>query len=217
MNRVGVYEAKTNLPRLLNKVARGARVTIVRHGVPVAVLVPADEARERPLGEVIADLRAFRQGAPSEGALAAVRHRAGASVSRFVLDCSVATAWCFENQGARYSDAVLGALEEDGALVPALWPLEVANVLLVAERRRQLRHGAATNFLALVAELPVEIDRAPTLRETRELLALGRQYRLSAYDAAYLHLAARERLPLATRDGPLRAAMRAAGAGVFAP
>jgi prevent-host-death family protein len=62
MTRVGVYEAKTNLPKLLNRVAKGARITIVRHGVPVAVLVPADEARKRPLGDVIADLRAFGKG-----------------------------------------------------------------------------------------------------------------------------------------------------------
>jgi len=62
MTRVGVYEAKTNLSRLLNRVAKGARITIVRHGVPVAVLVPAVEARTRPLAAVIAELRAFGKG-----------------------------------------------------------------------------------------------------------------------------------------------------------
>ena len=62
MTRVGVYEAKTNLPRLLNRVAKGARITIVRHGVPVAVLVPADDGRTRPLADVIADVRAFGKG-----------------------------------------------------------------------------------------------------------------------------------------------------------
>src|SRR5205809_6837492 len=62
MTRVGVYEAKTNLPRLLNRVAKGARITIVRHGVPVAVLVPADDGRTRPLADVIADVSAFGKG-----------------------------------------------------------------------------------------------------------------------------------------------------------
>ena len=62
MIRVGVYEAKTHLPRLLNRVVKGARITIVRHGVPVAVLVPADESRQRPLAEVIAELRGFGKG-----------------------------------------------------------------------------------------------------------------------------------------------------------
>ncbi|MGH7276705.1 MAG: type II toxin-antitoxin system VapC family toxin [Candidatus Rokuibacteriota bacterium] len=138
-------------------------------------------------------------------------------MSRFVLDCSVTMAWCFGDQRDRYSDTVLGALEADGAVVPALWPLEVANVLLVAERRRQLRRAEAIRFLALVVELAVEVDRAPTLREMRELLALGREHRLSVYDATYLHLAVRERLPLATRDSALRAAMRAAGVVAFAP
>ena len=138
-------------------------------------------------------------------------------MSRFVLDCSVAMAWCFENQRDRYSDAALQALEADSAVVPALWPLEVTNVLLVAERRRQLRRADVMRFLGMVAELPVEVDRAPTLRDARELFALGREYGLSAYDAAYLHLAVRERIPLATRDGALRAAMRAAGVGAFVP
>jgi len=67
MARVGVYEAKTNLPKLLNRVAKGARITIVRHGVPVAILVPADGARTRPLAEVIADLRAFGRGRRLKG------------------------------------------------------------------------------------------------------------------------------------------------------
>ena len=102
-------------------------------------------------------------------------------------------------------------------MVPALWPLEVTNVLLVAERRRQLRRADVMRFLGMVAELPVEVDRAPTLRDARELFALGREYGLSAYDAAYLPLAVRERIPLATRDGALRAAMRAAGVGAFVP
>ena len=134
--------------------AKGARITIVRHGVPVAVLVPADDGRTRPLADVIADVRAFGKG----------RRLRGISV-----------------------------------------------------RRRQLRHADATRFLALVSELPIEVDRAPTLREARELLALGREQRLSAYDAAYLYLATRERLPLATRDAAFRAAMRATGVTAFAP
>ena len=110
---------------------------------------------------------------------------------------------------------MLVGLAEDEALVPALWPLEVANVLLVSERRRQLSHADARRFLELIAELPVEVDRAPTIREMREVFALGHAHRLSAYDAAYLALAVRERLPLATRDGPLRAAARAAGVAIF--
>ncbi|HMH49134.1 MAG TPA: type II toxin-antitoxin system prevent-host-death family antitoxin [Candidatus Acidoferrum sp.] len=62
MKSVGVYEAKTQLPRLLNRVARGERITITRHGVPVAVIVPPDGHAKRPLGDVIAELEAFGRG-----------------------------------------------------------------------------------------------------------------------------------------------------------
>ena len=111
---------------------------------------------------------------------------------------------------------MLAGLADDEALVPALWPLEVANVLLVAERRRQLSRADALRFLELIAALPVEVDRAPTIREMGDVFALGHAHGLSAYDAAYLAVAARERLPLATRDGSLRAAARAAGVAIFA-
>ena len=62
MKSVGVYEAKTQLPRLLNRVARGERITITRHGVPVALIVPPDNAAQRPVGEVVAELGSFGQG-----------------------------------------------------------------------------------------------------------------------------------------------------------
>jgi prevent-host-death family protein len=67
MKSVGVYEAKTQLPRLLNRVARGERITITRHGVPVAVMVPPDRRSRRPLAEVIADLEAFGGGRKLRG------------------------------------------------------------------------------------------------------------------------------------------------------
>lgn len=67
MNEVGAYEAKTHLPRLLDRVAKGEKITITRHGVPVAVLVPADGARARPLVETIAALRDFRRGRRLDG------------------------------------------------------------------------------------------------------------------------------------------------------
>lgn len=62
MTKVGAYEAKTHLPRLLERVASGERITITRHGVPVARLVPAEPAPARPLAETVAELKAFRKG-----------------------------------------------------------------------------------------------------------------------------------------------------------
>ena len=136
-------------------------------------------------------------------------------MTRFVLDCSVTMAWCFEDEADRYSDGVLAALSRNAVIVPGLWPLEVANVLLVSERRGRLGSEDARRFLKHLAGLPITVDA--TVPDASEILALGRTHNLSAYDAAYLHLAIRERLPLATRDRTLRAAARAARVVSFAP
>lgn len=136
-------------------------------------------------------------------------------MTRFVLDCSVAMAWCFEDEADRYGDAVLTALGSGTAVVPAVWPFEVANVLLVAERRRRLGRADSMRFLDLLAALPLVVVTAPPVQDLGLLLALGRDRRLSAYDAAYLHLALREHLPLATRDRALRAAAKVAGIAPF--
>lgn len=132
---------------------------------------------------------------------------------RFVLDCSVTMAWCFEDEADHYSDGVLAALSGSSAVVPGLWPLEVANVLMVSERRGRLTREDAQRFLEHLASLPISVD--PIVPEAGELLAVARAHRLSAYDAAYLHLAVRTHLPLATRDRTLRAAAKAARVGSF--
>lgn len=136
-------------------------------------------------------------------------------MSRFVLDCSVAMSWCFESEADGYTRAVMAALPSGPAVVPALWPLEVANVLLVAERRRRITRPDAAKFIDLLGELPIVVSGALAVHEIDRLMLLGREHGLSAYDAAYLQLALRERLPLATRDRALRAAARIAGARVF--
>jgi len=127
----------------------------------------------------------------------------------FVLDTSVAMAWCFEDETTKATEAVLDRLADDPAVVPTLWELEVANVLLVGERRGRLTEAQVTRFISLLASLPINLDLAAPAMTT--VLAAGRQHRLSAYDAAYLALAARDGIPLATMDRGLRAAARAAG------
>jgi predicted nucleic acid-binding protein len=102
-------------------------------------------------------------------------------------------------------------------VAPAVWPLEVANVLLVAERRRRITRAEAARFLELLGNLPVAVERTDEQNVLPVLLGLGREHRLSSYDASYLHLAMRERLRLATRDAALRAAARAVGVGWFVP
>lgn len=136
-------------------------------------------------------------------------------MTRFVLDCSVTMAWCFESEADRYSRGVLAALAGGTAIVPALWVLEVANVLLVAERHRRLPRADGTRFLKLLGELPVVVETATGIDDADALIGLGREHTLSAYDATYLRLAMRERIPLATKDAALRTATRAAAVPLF--
>ena len=124
-------------------------------------------------------------------------------MNRFVLDCSVTMAWCFEDEADSYADAILDRFAEASAWVPCLWPLEVANVLVVAERRGRLAETDWRRFLDLLSGLPIVVADAPPLTRTSALVALARDHDLSAYDAAYLDLAAREGIPLASRDGAL--------------
>lgn len=134
-------------------------------------------------------------------------------MSGFVLDCSVGMAWCFEDEADRYADGVLDRLVDESALVPPLWPLEIANVLVVAERRRRLRRSDSARFLELVGALPIAVDTATP--NPSHLLAVAREHSLSAYDAAYLALAMREGIPLATRDRALGKAARRCGVALL--
>jgi predicted nucleic acid-binding protein len=127
----------------------------------------------------------------------------------FVLDASVTLAWCFEDEATAQTDAVLEQLAGDSAVAPPLWELEVINVLLLAERRGRITESQAARFVALLAQLPILIDPAGV--DMASILAAGRHHRLTAYDAAYLVLAEREGIPLATTDAELRAAAEAAG------
>lgn len=129
----------------------------------------------------------------------------------FVLDCSVTMCWCFAAEGDADTRALLEALTRHSAHVPTFWALEVANVLAVAERRGRLRPATSARFLALLEALPVEIDPQTPLRAGGRTLDLARAHGLSAHDAAYLELALRRGLPLATRDEALAAAAEALG------
>ena len=122
----------------------------------------------------------------------------------FVVDASVALAWCFEDEATPQTEAVLDRLSHDTAVVPSLWELEVSNVLLAGERRDRLTESQSARFVALLAQLPILVDTASV--DVGAVLAAGRQHVLTAYDAAYLVLAEREGVPLATLDARLRAA-----------
>lgn len=127
---------------------------------------------------------------------------------RFVVDNSIVMSWCFEDEASSYADAVLDALESAHAVVPSVWPLEVANVLLVAERRRRLSRADTSRFVMLVQSLPIRVEPEAPARVMGDILALARETGLSSYDASYLDLAIRKSLPIATLDRDLRRAAR---------
>jgi predicted nucleic acid-binding protein len=89
------------------------------------------------------------------------------------------------------------------AVVPAHWSLEVANVLAIAERRQRIRADDSTAFLELLTELAIEVDGQTTSRAFHDILTLARRHKLTAYDAAYLELAVRHQIPLASLDQEL--------------
>ena len=135
-----------------------------------------------------------------------------------VLDCSVTAAWIFEEkEDIAYSDAVLDELGGDGiAFVPVNWFSEIANTIAMSERRKRYTAAERSKFLQSLTALPIEVDEEASLRLVSRLLALASEYRLTAYDAAYLELAMRKGLPLATLDKDLRRAAKLAGVELVA-
>jgi len=136
---------------------------------------------------------------------------------RFVLDGSVTLAWLFHDEQDPYADAIIAKLPHLEMLVPRLWHLEVANVLLVGERRKRCTQADTTNWLSFLAGLPAVVDGATEARAWSDTINLARQHNLSEYDAAYLELALREGVPLATLDAKLDAATRAVGVAIYRP
>jgi predicted nucleic acid-binding protein len=130
-----------------------------------------------------------------------------------VIDASVTMAWCFEDEATDATDAVLDRLRQDEGAVPSLWHLEVANVLLVAERRGRISESQVTRFLQLVNQLPIRVDAS--LADPAAILAAGRRHNLSAYDSAYLVLAEKLAAPIATLDVNLAGACRSAGVALL--
>jgi len=136
-------------------------------------------------------------------------------VSDLVLDASLALQWFLVDEADRkYSRSVLSSLSEKQAVVPVLWFYEVGNGLLMAYRRKRIALEQIDGFLARLKNLPIEAaSLAPA--EVLDLPVLAQTHSLTNYDAAYLALALRLRLPLATSDAALRRAATAAAVPIF--
>ena len=132
-----------------------------------------------------------------------------------VVDASVALAWCFPDEGSKEADRMLAALKGITIFVPAVWSLEIANAILVGERRKRLKHPEILRFLALLESLPVSQDDQTVSESITHVLPLARAHGLSAYDAAYLELAIRHNCPVATFDSGLEKAAKDARIDIF--
>ncbi len=129
----------------------------------------------------------------------------------FVVDCSVIMAWCFADETEPGAEKALDRLKQEWAIVPALCPIEVVNVLLVAERRKRITSESLQKLLAFVAALPIATDAEMPLARMPALAALGRSLDVSAYGTAYIELAMRLGLPLATLDRRMQKAAQQSG------
>ena len=140
----------------------------------------------------------------------------GSGRASFVADASATLPWCFGDEATPETEALLERLRAgEAAIVPAHWPTEVMNGLIMAVRRGRIDPGKVTRFARDLAALPIRIEppHAPTAWEA--VFGVATDYQLTVYDAAYLELAKRTGLPLASLDGDLRKAALAAGVVVL--
>lgn len=129
----------------------------------------------------------------------------------FVVDNSVALAWCFQDEQTVGVMSILDRVTVSGAMAPQLWPMEALNGLLMAERRGRIDRDTRQRLTGFLAALPIVIDGETANRAWTSTARLAEQHRLTSYDAAYLELAMRRGAPLATRDADLIAAASVAG------
>jgi predicted nucleic acid-binding protein len=132
-------------------------------------------------------------------------------VAALVLDSSAAIAWFMPDEQSSEAQRLLDVVTEHGAIVPSLWPLEVANSLLIGVRRNRVSPDHCRRALTWLGELSITIDNETTTRVWGATFHFAVRFGLTLYDACYLELAQRRELPLASLDRELRAAGRALG------
>ena len=132
-----------------------------------------------------------------------------------VLDASLTLSWYFADERTKAADAVLDRVVDEGAVVPAVWKLEVANGLAVAIRRKRIDVGFRDRAISQLGAMAITTDLDTDNYAWTTTLAIADRYKLTPYDAAYLELAQRRKVPLATLDRALRDAAKAIGIAVI--
>ena len=136
-------------------------------------------------------------------------------MSSIVLDCSVTISWFMDDEKPSISLDILNKISEVGVIVPIIWQLEVANVLLTSERRKRITKEQRQSALYALNELPITIDQSISKHVWNETIELAERYNLSLYDACYLELSLRLGLSLATFDEKLKQAAKLAGVSLI--
>jgi predicted nucleic acid-binding protein len=133
-------------------------------------------------------------------------------MATFVADASATLPWCFQDEATAWTDSLLDRLRAGERIaVPAHWPTEISNGLLMARRRKRIQFGRPELFWEELAVLPIDVELPLTPIQAKAVLALCERHGLTVYDAAYLELAMRKGLPLATQDSDLLKAARVEG------
>ena len=133
----------------------------------------------------------------------------------FVLDASTVLVWGLDEPDAESAVPVIRSLSTTRAHVPSLWHYEVTNALIMAERRKRLDRKVADKLLDWMLKLPIEVDVTTGDQLAARLIDIARTRGLTTYDSAYVELALRFNIPIATHDAKLRKAAVAAGVEIF--
>ena len=190
MQIVGAFQAKTYFSSLLEQVEKGEQITITKHGRPVARLVPVTGTNQENIKTVIQRFKEMAQW-HSLGRLdwKQLRDEGGENNGIHFVDASIALAWCFGDESTPQTIALLERLEKETAKVPVIWPLEISNILLSAQRRNRITYADMIQYLEMFKTINIQIDRETVEKSFHDIISLAYSEHLTSYDAAYLELA----------------------------
>ncbi len=134
-----------------------------------------------------------------------------------VVDASATLPWLLEDESSDYADHLLQTVLDEGALVPAIWPDEVSNALVMCVRRGRLSEEDLAEAVELLGCLPMEVISSPYTGHMTSVMAISQRYGTSVYDASYLNLANQKKAHLCTLDRPMRTAASQMGVPIWLP